>query len=76
MRGNAAVYEPPGGRRLVISASAPDSVGTTAMADTGSGDSGCMANTAKLVCSVALSSLPSDARTNTKKWNPSSSHES
>jgi hypothetical protein len=60
----------------VISAAVPESFGTTVIADTGSGDSGCMANTAKLVCSVALSPLPSDARTNTKKWNPSSSHES
>ena len=38
----------------MISASAPDSFGTTAIADTGSGDSGCMANTAKLVGGHAL----------------------
>jgi hypothetical protein len=70
------MYDPPGGCKVVISASVPESFGTTVIADTGSGDSGCMANTAKLACPVEPAPAPSDARTNTKKWNPSSSHES
>jgi hypothetical protein len=70
------MYDPPGGCKFVISASVPESFGTTVIADTGSGDSGCMANTANLDCAFAPAPSPSGARMNTKKWNPSSSQES